>query len=296
MVNRFSASASEIAAAALQDYGRAIIVGDSSTHGKGTVQNLNPLQPLIESDGGGVTGDPGTIKITIRKFYRINGGSTQFKGVVPDIILPDTWNYSTLVGESALENALPWDEIRPEAHDDYGMTLPFITKLQAASDARLRADQDYQYVREDIEQLQKLQLDKSAPLNEQAAIKERERVALQNKSREKERNARPPLAAKFYDVSLEDAAKDGLPTPLPENTNSIAASSGFIKGKPAAGMKNLKINLPASAVAETNSVAADDKPKVFKPKPGDDPLLEETEHILNDYISLLVKTGGITAK
>jgi carboxyl-terminal processing protease len=289
MVNRFSASASEIAAAALQDYGRALIVGDSSTHGKGTVQNLNPLQPIIEGEGGGVTGDPGTLKITIRKFYRINGGSTQFKGVVPDIILPNTWNYSTVVGESAMENALPWDTIRAVPHTDYALTQPFIPALLAGSEARVRGNADFKYINEDIEQMRKLQLDKSATLNEQDAIQERERVALQNKAREKERNARPPLAEKFYDLSLKDAELNGLPAPLPENTNSIAAGSSG-KAKPAFAVKSIKLD------RGFNSVAADDKPKIYKPRPGDDAALEEAEHILNDYVSLLVKSNVLTTK
>lgn len=258
LVNRFSASASEIAAAALQDYGRAIIVGDTSTHGKGTVQNLNRLDRIINAMGGGVTNDPGTLKVTIRKFYRINGGSTQFKGVVPDIILPDTWNYSKIVGESALDNALPWDTIKPVAHEDYKLTLPFIPSLRANSDARLATNTDYKYVREDIDQFQKLQLEQAATLNEREAIKERERVVLQNKSREKERAARPQLAGKFYDLSLTDAEKVGLPKPL---------------------------------TSDTNSVTANGKPAPLKPKPGEDPMLEEAQHILNDYIALLAKNG-----
>ncbi len=256
MVNRFSASASEIAAAALQDYGRAIIVGDSSTHGKGTVQNLNKLDRIISAMGGGVTNDPGTLKVTIRKFYRINGGSTQFKGVVPDIILPDTWNYSTIVGESALDNALPWDTIDPVRHEDYKLTQPFIAPLRASSDTRVATNQDFNYVREDIDQFQKQQLEKAATLNEREAIKERERVVLQNKSREKERLARAPLGGKFYDLSVADAEKDGLPAQLTSNTNTVTATG---------------------------------KPAPLKPKPGDDGMLEETQKILNDYISLLAK-------
>ena len=85
LVNRFSASASEIVAGALQDYGRALIVGDTSTYGKGTVQNLNPLRPFFSSADESPTNDPGTVKITIRKFYRVSGASTQSKGVEPDI-------------------------------------------------------------------------------------------------------------------------------------------------------------------------------------------------------------------
>ena len=114
MLNRFSASASEIAAAALQDYGRALIVGDISTHGKGTVQQLQPLRPFIWPENASATNDPGELKITKGKFYRISGATTQMKGVASDIVLPDILNHSTMIGETALDNALPWDTlIRP---------------------------------------------------------------------------------------------------------------------------------------------------------------------------------------
>ena len=93
----------------MQDYGRALIVGDTSTFGKGTVQQVFPLWPFIAS----ATNDPGTVKITRDKFYRISGASTQFKGVVPDIILPDVLSYSTEIGETSLQNPLPWDTISP---------------------------------------------------------------------------------------------------------------------------------------------------------------------------------------
>ena len=97
--------------AALQDYGRALVVGDISTFGKGTVQNLNPLRPFFVRATASATNDPGTVKITIRKFYRVSGASTQLKGVVPDLVLPDVLNYSTQFGESSLENPLPWDTV-----------------------------------------------------------------------------------------------------------------------------------------------------------------------------------------
>lgn len=281
LVNRFSASASEIAAAALQDYDRAIVVGDSSTHGKGTVQNLNPLQPLIDSDGGGVTNDPGTLKVTIRKFYRISGGSTQFKGVVPDIVLPDTWNYSTIVGEQAMENALPWDTIRPVSHADYNLVEPFIEQLRAASESRVKNSQDFKYIEEDIAQFKKFQQDRSGPLNESVAIKERERVAKQNKARQKEREARPDFPSKIYEVTLKVADEDGLPAPLPVKTNSVA-------------VKSVSPHEKSSETAKENN--SEDGPKVFKPRPGDDPMLEEAANILNDYISVLVKNGNGSAK
>ena len=104
LTSRFSASASEILAGALQDYGRALIVGDASTHGKGTVQSLLQLAPLMRGHLALVSSNnPGALKITIRKFYRASGESTQLKGVTPDIILPSIYNHDE-VGERALEN------------------------------------------------------------------------------------------------------------------------------------------------------------------------------------------------
>ena len=103
LVNRLSASASEIVAAALQDYSRAVIVGDSKTHGKGTVQTVYPLSKLTE--------DLGSLKVTTASFYRISGGSTQLKGVVPDIVLPSLYD-ALEIGEEFLPKALPWSQVR----------------------------------------------------------------------------------------------------------------------------------------------------------------------------------------
>ena len=109
MVNEFSASASEIFAAAIQDYGRGVVIGSTSTYGKGTVQRNIGLEPSTGLFNKEVT-DIGTIKLTLQKFYRINGGSTQLKGVTPNIILPD--QYETLkYREKDNPDALPWDEI-----------------------------------------------------------------------------------------------------------------------------------------------------------------------------------------
>ncbi len=120
MVNSFSASASEILSAALQDYDRAIIMGSQSSFGKGTVQSVIDFDRYVT--GNSAIKPLGAIKLTIQKFYRINGGTTQLKGVIPDIVLPDTYAYMN-VGEKEMHNALPFDEI-PRApyvtwHHDY---------------------------------------------------------------------------------------------------------------------------------------------------------------------------------
>jgi carboxyl-terminal processing protease len=132
LVNRLSASASEILAAALQDYKRAIIVGDRQTHGKGTVQTLMPL------------GDrKGSLKLTTAGFYRINGGSTQLKGVTPDIIIPSYLDVMD-VGEDSLEHALPWDTVRPAMYrtqEGFDKQLPLLTEQ---SRERLASNEEFQ--------------------------------------------------------------------------------------------------------------------------------------------------------
>ncbi|MDF7800286.1 carboxy terminal-processing peptidase [Pontiellaceae bacterium B1224] len=132
LVNRLSASASEILAAALQDYKRAIIVGDSQTHGKGTVQTLMPL------------GDrKGSLKLTTAGFYRINGGSTQLKGVTPDIIIPSYLDVMDL-GEDSLEHALPWDNVRPAMYRAGKGFEKQIPVLSEQSTERLEANEEFQ--------------------------------------------------------------------------------------------------------------------------------------------------------
>ncbi len=107
LVNEFSASASEIFAAAMQDYHRAVIIGSKQTHGKGTVQNILPLNKYVNS-----TKELGFLKLTIQKFYRVNGGATQLKGVEPDVVVPSRYAYLDL-GERDQENPMPWDKIPP---------------------------------------------------------------------------------------------------------------------------------------------------------------------------------------
>ncbi|QBG46556.1 tail-specific protease [Verrucomicrobia bacterium S94] len=132
LVNRLSASASEILAAALQDYKRAIIVGDRQTHGKGTVQTLMPL------------GDKkGSLKLTTAGFYRINGGSTQLKGVTPDIYIPSYLDVMD-VGEDSLEHALPWDTIRPAMYRTYDGFDRYLPALISQSEERLAANEEFQ--------------------------------------------------------------------------------------------------------------------------------------------------------
>ncbi len=133
LVNRLSASASEIVAAALQDYGRAVIVGDSKTHGKGTVQTIVPLsrsQPL------------GSMKITSALFYRISGGATQLRGVEPDIIIPSAYEFMEL-GEEFLPNALEWTEVDEVMYSPFADLDELLSRLRDRSEARRGVDERF---------------------------------------------------------------------------------------------------------------------------------------------------------
>jgi carboxyl-terminal processing protease len=207
LTSRFSASASEILAGALQDYGRAIVVGDSSTHGKGTVQNLQSLEPFYRG-----TGKPGQVKVTISKFFRPSGSSTQLKGVVPDLVLPSINNFAD-IGESALSNALPWNTIPPVRFDKMDRVTRALPELQRRSSDRLAKDRDYAYIGEDIERYKKLLADRSVSLNEKKRRQEmetdRNRAAVR-KAEIKSRNETEPVA---YEITLKNAAQPGLPEP-----------------------------------------------------------------------------------
>jgi carboxyl-terminal processing protease len=267
MINRFSASAAEITAAALQDYGRAIIVGDTSTHGKGTVQNLNQLRPIMVNSKN----DPGTVKITIRKFYRVSGASTQLKGVVPDIILPDVLNYDEDIGETSLENPLPWDTIRGEKYDKFNMVQPYVDGLRKNSDARIATNQDFAYIQQDIEQFKKLQADRTVSLNEREQIKEQETNQARQKARDQERQSRAPSGLKIYEITVENADQPGLPPALGA-TNTVAL----------AGTRQ--------AIDATSSQVKFGSPSLNPTKnapPALDPRLNETANILQDYISAM---------
>lgn len=147
LVNLFSASASEIVAAALQDYGRAVIVGGKHTHGKGTVQTIIDMNENIPLLNLQQYDDLGAMKVTIQKFYRINGGSTQFKGVEPDIILPSLYDHLQS-GEQYLDYALPWDQVAPVSFNPYQPGSLDISALQKNSRERVAKDEGLQLIAE----------------------------------------------------------------------------------------------------------------------------------------------------
>lgn len=161
MVNQYSASASEILAAALQDYGRAIIVGGKSTYGKGTVQRFLNLDRAIR--GNEQLKPLGQLKLTIQKFYRVSGGSTQLKGVVPDIILPDNLMYLT-VGEKDNDFPLPWSEIKPVEYQQNVTRLSNKQDLILASKERVKNNITFQKIEKNAKRVKERKDNSTYPL------------------------------------------------------------------------------------------------------------------------------------
>ena len=160
LVNEISASASEILAAAMQDYKRAVIIGSKQTYGKGTVQNVYDLNRWLRQND---LGDMGALKITTQKFYRINGGSTQLEGVKSDVVVPDRYSYID-IGEKDLENPLPWDKIAPA---DYKVWDGYIDYEQTInnSNARMAKNEQLQLIEENAKWIKSKQDDSVWPLN-----------------------------------------------------------------------------------------------------------------------------------
>ena len=169
MVNQFSASASEILAAALQDYKRAIILGSKQTFGKGTVQNVIDLNRIIS---GGTHGDLGAVKVTTDKFYRINGGSTQLEGVRSDIVLKNQYSYIE-VGEKDQESPLTWDKIEPTLYKQWGNQTNFDYAL-SQSENRLKDDPYIQIIEQQARRIQAQQNNYIYTLNYDDYIIERD--------------------------------------------------------------------------------------------------------------------------
>jgi carboxyl-terminal processing protease len=199
MIDKSSASASEILAGALQDYNRAVVIGDSSTFGKGTVQqpmDIGSNFPLFA-----VRDKAGYLKVTIQKFYRPSGSSTQMDGVVPSIVLPSIID-ALEVGEAYLENALPHDRIRPapdfRALDAQALFLP---KLKELSQERVEASQDFTYVIQDIIKAKERLKENSVSLDKAAREKELAESDVQKKERNAERRVR------FAKIAADDAKK-----------------------------------------------------------------------------------------
>lgn len=200
LINRASASASEIFAGAIQDYGRGLVIGETS-FGKGTVQNMVDLDRWPANEAPRF----GSVKLTIAQFFRVAGGSTQHKGVVPDIAFPVSVDASEY-GESTYDNALPWTRIAAVPHTQYGNFAPLLPRLEALHAARSAKDKEFQWWSEDVAQFRAEAAKKYVSLNEAERRAERDRQDVQRKQRQAERKA----LGLALDPLAEDLADDGL--------------------------------------------------------------------------------------
>ncbi|HJW39052.1 MAG TPA: carboxy terminal-processing peptidase [Candidatus Udaeobacter sp.] len=209
LTSRQSASASEIFAAALQDYGRAVIVGDKNTFGKGTVQTILPIGRFA-SLLGNHSDEDGALKLTIQKFYRVAGGSTQLHGVTSDIILPSLSDLPEF-GEGALKNALPYDEVPRAKYTKWSDTHSlFIDQLRRRSEERAKNDPEFHYVMEDMDRLRHKLDENRISLNEDVRKKELADDKLRKETRSKDRLARNQQEPQIYRVTLDTVDKPNL--------------------------------------------------------------------------------------
>ena len=258
LVNRLSASASEIFAAALQDYGRAIVVGDERSFGKGTVQTLldvGKFMPLFHQQDSSA----GTLKLTIQKFYRVSGGSTQHRGVLSDIVLPSTTD-TPEIGESSLPNPLAYDEVDPQPINNFSLVGPVINTIRARSEERVAKDPEFQFINEDMKIFrQKIEMNHLS-LNEDARKREIAEEKKRKDQRNAERKAHPEPTPVALEVSLDTVNKPELPKVTE-------------KKKPA----------KVAASKTTSDDDSDEEPVAGSP----DPVRNEAIHILQDYTDLV---------
>ena len=251
LINRGSASASEIFAAAIQDYGRGIVIGEPS-FGKGTVQTL------VNFDRNAQQGEKaryGELKMTIAQFFRINGGTTQLRGVTPDIKLPVTADLENF-GESSYDNALPWVAIKPAPFLPAGDVRELVAPLQKKHDARIAKDKEFQYLEEDLAEVRKLRKENSISLNEAVRRKERDAQEARAKLRE-ERQAAASTAGTAARVKAIAAAKrsrqdDGLQADERNLQSELAAE------KAAKDAKDIMLNEAAAILSDAVGIVKAD--------------------------------------
>jgi carboxyl-terminal processing protease len=270
LTSRFSASASEILAGALQDYGRAVIVGDPSTFGKGTVQTIMPLDRIMQYEGLTPAEDPGTLKTTISKFYRPSGKSTQILGVKSDIVLPSLTDLPE-VSENQMQNPLPSDTVPSAIFANDDRVSPYLGTLRARSAERIAKDPDFIELQKDRKELRKKRETKSISLNETERRREKAELDARIAARKKERAARVIEQPPTYEITLKNVDKPGLadalkdPKPLAKAGLEFPSIDGDQNGHDASA--------------------------------ADDIVLREAQNILADYVKLsLGAANGIMVK
>jgi carboxyl-terminal processing protease len=275
LTSRQSASASEIFAAALQDYGRAVIVGDKNTFGKGTVQTILPIGRFA-SLLGSHSDEDGALKLTIQKFYRVAGGSTQLHGVTSDVVLPSLSDLPEF-GEGALKNALPYDEVAKARYTKWSDSHSlFIDQLRRRSEERVKNDLEFHYVMEDIDRLRHKLDENRISLNEDQRKKELQDDKLRKETRSKERLARNQEEPRIYRVTLDTVDKPNLQLIMYPGKLAEAKKNGTTP----------KVDPDAASDADTDLISgtgsADDDAKT----PAIDPERDEALNILADLVDL----------
>ena len=292
LVNRNSASASEIFAAAIQDYGRGLILGEN-TFGKGTVQNLLDLDQMH----GNEKPTYGELKMTIAQFFRINGGSTQLRGVTPDIQFPVTGDFAQN-GEQSYDNALPWTSIPPADYAPTGDLKSLAPLLAARHDQRAAADKEWLAYQADVADVRKLRDEKTISLNESVRRKERDEQEAKRRERHPEQFSDASAAAtgkevasaktsdakagagnvsrKDVDVAIERKAAD------PDAENPVAKAGAAKAAKSGGDNLNQDDGLQADERSLKSDLDEEKRRKALK-----DVVLNEAAHIVADEVGLL---------
>ena len=256
MINRGSASASEIFAAALQDYGRAPVIGEQS-FGKGTVQTLINLDEVAKNDKPKF----GDLKMTVAQFFRVNGGTTQLKGVMPDIRFPSIADPDSQ-GESSYDNALPWTQIDAASYRPVGTLKDLVPALQSRHQTRIAKDKSFQALLDDVAEFKRLRENRSISLNEAERRKEKEVREARLKAREKI-DGKDKLTAALRDDGLqvgerslaadlaaEKARKEVKDVLLDEAARIVADEAELLAARPQLALREKQKSLgqPAEAV------------------------------------------------
>src|SRR5213083_1510026 len=274
LTSRQSASASEIFAAALQDYGRALIVGDKNTFGKGTVQTILEIGRFTSLLGSRSQED-GALKLTIQKFYRVAGGSTQLHGVASDIVLP-TLSDLPEFGEGALKNCLAYDEVPKAKFTKWseGRGL-FIDELKRRSEARVQVNPEFHYVMEDMDRLRKRLDENRISLNEDTRKAELNEDKIRKETRAKERLARQDEQMQMIRLTLDTVDKPNLQLIMYPGKLAETKKSGVPQ----------KVVPEAAPDADSDLIAGIGGGDDTK-EPAIDPERDETLNILTDLVDL----------
>ncbi len=286
LVNRASASASEIFAAAIQDYGRGVIIGEP-TFGKGTVQNLLNMDDMARNEKPTY----GDLKMTVQQFFRINGGSTQLRGVTPEISFPLTVA-SDEFGESSYDNALPWTSISKADYKPVADLTPVIPMLLARHESRAEKDAEWKNLEAEITDAKRIRAEKTLSLNEAVRIKERDDQEAKRKARE---------AIESGGVAKADPAAKSGAQPLEKNGKSPASKVVIEVEKPVVSTQG-EADAASAVSGEDDGLQADEREiskdlaREEERKAKRDIVLNEAAQILSDEIDLIHHDTKLAAR